>query len=146
MRRKVKITEKQTKFAQNYVKNGFNAKQAAIDAGYSESFAEKSSFQLAKHEGINQQVERVYARITEDMEVELGVTLVNKIKVLTKMIDDIMGTFDGEPKRDYYKDVCKAINELNKMQGHLVPNRAVTLNIDATKDKLLEAKRIYEEF
>ena len=146
MRKKDELTHKQYSFVTNYVKNGFNAYQAALSAGYSKQFANSQSAVLLKREGIKERIERAITRIDDKLEKELAITLADKCKVLAKIIYDIVPQDGSEPKRDYYKDALKAISELSNMQGHYAPDKRVSVTVDATQEKLNEAKKVYEDY
>ena len=91
-------------------------------------------------------IQRAYAMIPADIERKLGITIVDKASALASMIHDIMiDKRTGKPQRKLYYLALKAIAELNKMQGHYLPTQSLKVTVDATKDKLLEAKRVYDE-
>jgi hypothetical protein len=144
---KKQLTEMQHKFVLEYVRNGFNISKAARDAGYSASFSKVHSHKLISNPLIKERIEKAYRIVEATQDRLLCMSLQDKAKVLSQIIYDIVPQ-DGvsEPKRQYYKDAIKAIQELNLMAGDYAPEKQGGITIDATKDKLLEAKRIYEEY
>ena len=48
-----KLTERQKAFADEYIRNGGHAKQAAIKAGYSEKNADSNGWRLLGYEQVN---------------------------------------------------------------------------------------------
>ena len=89
-------------------------------------------------------LERATIHISPETERALGITITDKARVLAAIIYDIVPK-RGERKTTLYVHALKALNELNKMQGHYLPTQSLKVTVDATKDKLLEAKRIYDE-
>lgn len=140
-----KLNQRQQSFVLNYIKCGFNAYQAAKLSGYSESTARDKSHELAKHPGIQAQIAQSYSQVEIQHMKELNISVAEKAKHLMSIVNDVLGDADNL-KRDYYKDAIKAIQELNKMAGHYAPDRRVSLTVDATKGRVLEAKRIYKDF
>lgn len=141
-----KLTQMQYNFTQNYISNGFNAYRAAIDAGYSESFALVKAGSLVDKPEIKTRIERAYARIEDRLELELSITIADKAKALASIVYDILPQDGSEPKRKLYNEAMKAIDMLNKMQGHYMPDKKLSVTVDATKEKLKEVKRLYDEY
>jgi phage terminase small subunit len=143
---KKQLTEMQHQFVVNYIRNGFNLKQAALDAGYSKSFAHVGSYKLISHPIIKERIEKAYRIVEATQDRTLCMTLQEKARVLSQIIYDIVPQDGSQPKRSQYKDAINAIKELNHMSGDYAPDKRLNLTVNATKDKLLEAKRQYEEF
>ena len=141
-----KLTDLQHKFTQNYIANGFNAYHAALDAGYSKSYAVVSSGKLIRNPIVKAQIDKAVARIDEKLEKKLAITIADKCKVLAKIINDIIPKDGSEIKRKYYGDLMKAVDMLNKMQGHYAPDKRVSVNVDATKEKIEEIRRQYKDY
>lgn len=140
-----KLTDMQFKFIQNYVSNGFNGYQAAIEAGYSESYALCKTPALIKHPLVKQEIAKAYIAIGAELESHLAITVADKCRRLVAILDDII-PINGEPNRQYYGDAIKALDMLNKIQGHYMPDRKVSVTVDATKERLKDAKKIYDEY
>lgn len=140
------LTPKQQSFVINYIKNGFNGYQAMVDAGYSHTVARVKVTSMLDNPNIKQRLAKAYQKVEARHELMLCMSIQDKAKILTQIIYDIVPQDGSEPKRDYYKDALKAINELNKMQGDYAPDKRLNVTVDATKERLLEARRQYEEF
>lgn len=138
------MNEKQKRFVQEYVVNGFNARQAALSAGYTEKTANIESHRMVNNANLKPAIERGMAMSNHILEQEIGLTVRRKAVWLVQLIEDVLNP--DNPKRDYYKDAIKAIDQLNKMQGHHMPTRSLSVTVDATKEKLIEATKIYSEF
>lgn len=136
-----KLTDYQESFVANYINNGGDVRNACLSAGYSESFASSRAYHLLKVPAIKDLIDQA----NEDLLTRLKVTLADKVKKLRAIIDDVLPE-NGEPKREYYKDALKAIEQLNKMSGHYMPEKRVSFTVDATKDKLKDIRKQYEEY
>lgn len=60
------MTEKQKRFANEYIKNGGNARRAALDAGYSEASAKNASKVLVENDGISEYIAERMDKIEKD--------------------------------------------------------------------------------
>ena len=136
--------ERQKRFVQEYITNGHNAYRAALDAGYTKNTAIACSAKMPTNPTVKPLLDKAMAVADRVLELDLGITIKTKGQWLLQLIEDVLDPND--PKRDYYKDAIKAIQELNKMQGHHMPTRSVSVTLDATKEKLLEVQRQYKEF
>ena len=142
-----KLTQKQYDFTLNYIKNGFNAYQAALDAGYSASYAKFKSHTLIHNPVINQRVTKAYQTIEMQQMKTLCMSIQDKAKVLDRIIRAVIPLDETEPvKLDYMKDAIRAISELNKMAGDYAPDKRLSITVDATKEKLKEVRKIYDEY
>ena len=139
------LTQMQHNFVINYIKNGFNAYQAAVQAGYSEHVANTQTQYLVSNPVIKDRIAKAYDKIDTKLMKELRITMEDKMKVLSRIIYDIVPE-DDEPKRSLYKVAISAMTELNKMQGDYAPDKRLSVTVDATKERLAEVKRQYEEF
>ena len=133
-----KLTQKQYDFVNNYIKNGFNAVQAALDAGYSPKYAEAQSYNLVNHPAISKRLSEAY-QVAEKV---TDATFQWKIEKLMQIIR----AFEKSPLAQDAKVVIAAIAELNRMSGDYEPTKRFSVTLDATKGRLAEAKRIYEDF
>jgi|SRR5579859_592903 hypothetical protein len=141
-----KLTQKQYNFVTNYIKNGFNARQAALSAGYSESFSTSGSVtQLIALPQIKERILSAYQTVELARQQELCLAISEKATILKQIIYDIVPK-QGEPKRDLYPVAIKAIAELNKMQGDYAPEKRLAVTVDATKDKLKDISKLYKEY
>jgi phage terminase small subunit len=133
-----KLTPKQYAFVNNYVLNGFNARQAALDAGYSNSYAEAQSYVLVKHPAVSEHLKNAYNEAEEKTEI----TFEWKLAKLKRIIN----AYEKSPLSQDAKVVIAAVAELNRMQGDYEPSKSINLSVDTTKTKLNEVRRIYEEY
>lgn len=141
------LTQRQYDFVLNYIKNGFNAKQAAIQAGYSSSYAHYRAHALLDHPMVRNRIERAHQKIELKREANLMITYAEKVEILKRIIYDIVPKDPSEePKRKLYPEAIKAMSELNKMQGDYAPDKRLSVTVDATKEKLIDARRQYEEY
>jgi len=141
------LTQLQHNFVMNYIKNGFNAYRAALDAGYSESFATVQSSRLPSHPAIKPRLEKALARVEDQLIAKLGITYEWKARKLKRVVDKFIPDDDEEVMiADRVKVGLSALAELNKMQGDYAPDKRLSVTVDTTKEKLLEVKRQYEEF
>lgn len=136
----------QYSFCSEYIKNGFNAYQAAVTAGYSERYALTQTKKLIQNPSIHDRLTKAYAKAEDKMVSQLGITFVDKANILLRIINDIIPQDGSEPKRKYYKDAIKAMSELNKMQGDYAPDKRMNMTINATLDKLSDARKAYDEY
>jgi hypothetical protein len=140
------LSEMQYKFANEYIKNGFNAYRAAINAGYSLNSAKVMGKELVNRPGIQERILRAYAKADQEVISKIAISFGDKAKILLRIINDIVPPDGSEPKREYYSEAIKAMAELNKMQGDYAPDKRLSMTVDATKNKLEEVRRIYEEY
>lgn len=141
MTKKREMTQMQSKFAENYVKNGFNAYQAALDAGYSESSARVRSHTMLDKQPIRERLDNAFCRV----EVDLAVGFKWRVEKLKRLIDEGIPD-EGEINQAHARLALAAIAEMNKMYGDYAPDKRLSVTVDATKEKLNEARRQYEEF
>ena len=141
------LSEQQYSFVLNYIRNGFNGYRAAVDAGYSESGAKMRASSLLVQPQIREHINKAKQIIDHQRLKELCVAFEDKAEVLTRIINDIIPKDKKiEPKRALYKDAIKAISELNKMCGDYAPEKRLALTVDATKERIQDAQKQYEEF
>ena len=117
--------DRQQRFVDEYLANGGNAAQAALSAGYSESYARKRSKELLANVGISDAIKAGQSEIKKD----LGITAEWKRDQLKKIIESCSGVIEiPKGKGDDAalvktmvdpKAAISAIAELNKMDGDL---------------------------
>ena len=139
------LTERQEKFIENYLRNGSNAMKAAIEAGYTRGVAQARSTAFLNHPEIKARIDRAYAKLDRQKMKNICLALEERVRLLSKIIYDVIPN-EGEPVRKHYPDAIRAIQELNKLAGDYAPDRRLSVTVDATKDKLIEAQRVYEEY
>lgn len=107
------------KFALNYLTNGFKKKQAAIDAGYSVVSAQTSANKCLKSPKVIEYIKVFMAEIEKD----LGITFEWKLGKLKQVVEISLPADKEELTAESIKkynpsDAIKAIDVMNKMQGH----------------------------
>ena len=111
-----KISQKQMIFAQKYVKTG-NIYQAAIDAGYSESYARGNATKLLQNESICEYIESLNVSIEEktiDIAAEIRYLLYNTLLAYKDNKDRLNTELEG----------CRfTVKELNKILGSYAPTK-----------------------
>lgn len=145
MPKKIALNERQEKFIENYIKNGANAMRAAIEAGYTSGVAKAKSTEFLEHPLIKLRINEAYARIDRGKMKDICLALEERVRLLSKIIYDVIPN-EGEPIRKHYPDAIRAIQELNRLAGDYAPDKRLSVTVDATKDKLIEAQRVYEEY
>ena len=137
-----KLTQKQYDFTINYIKNGFNAYQAALSAGYSPTYSNIHAHKMLEHPIVKKHIQKAYQKLDR----KIDITVEWKAKKLKRIVDNILPD-DGSPDLvACYKDAIKAINELNKMQGDYAVTKTLNVTVDETKGRLIDARKIYEEY
>ena len=139
------ITPKQYDFVKRYVSNGFNAKQAAIDVGYSETFASTDVYALLTKPVIKQHVETAQAVARDNYVKKIGATQEFILNVLMRIIKDAVPD-DANVSRPAAKDALKAVEIMNKMLGYNAPEKRVSMTMNITRQKIAEIKREYEDY
>lgn len=107
------------KFALNYLTNGFKKKQAAIDAGYSPASAQTSALKCLRSPKVIEYMKVFMSEIEKD----LGITFEWKLGKLKQCVEISLPSekeqLNSESLKKYNpSDAIKAIDVMNKMQGH----------------------------
>lgn len=140
------LTQKQSNFVIEYIKNGFNAYQAALSVGYAKNSAIVQSSALVRHPIIAKRIAKAYEVAEKKAINKLAMPIAERSRILSQIIYDIIPKDGSEPKRQYYKDALKAIDMLTKMSGDYAPERRLSMTVDATQKRLNESKKIYEDY
>lgn len=139
------LTDQQSQFVLNYVRNGFNTYQAAIDAGYSEETAKAEAYRTLTKPHVREYIAKAQ-QITEKIHLNaLVIAMDYKIKKLKRVVDQFIPD-TGDINVNEASIGIKAIQELNKIAGDYAPEKRLSLTVDATKDKLKEINKQYEEY
>ena len=80
------LSDKEKLFCANYVHNGMNIYQAAVSAGYSESYAKSSSYKLMENVGIK----KFISRLLREIEFKMINELIASKQELMKFWTDVM--------------------------------------------------------
>lgn len=107
------------KFALNYLTNGFKKKKAAIDAGYSPASAQTSALKCLRSPKVIEYMKVFMSEIEKD----LGITFEWKLGKLKQVVEISLPSENEELMVESIKkynpsDAIKAIDVMNKMQGH----------------------------
>jgi hypothetical protein len=139
------LTTKQISFCKYYVSNGFNAKQAALKAGYSESVSHTGKAILMSNPLVRETIDKAIAKVQESALDKVGASFVNRCKRLWRVVDDTIPEV-GEIRHAYVRNAIAAIAELNKMGGDYAPDKSLRLTVDMTKEKMKEVEKVYNDF
>ncbi|UQB62040.1 terminase small subunit [Lactiplantibacillus plantarum] len=99
---KRKLTSKQQKFADEYIKSG-NAYQAAIEAGYSRNYAKAQSSKLLENVGIKSYIDEQMAEIAS-----------KRIMDATEAVELLTSIARGETKETVYIGTADGVYEKHK--------------------------------
>lgn len=80
------LSDREKLFCVNYVNNGMNIYQAAVSAGYSESYAKSSSYKLRENVGIAKYI----SHLMQDIEQKMMDEVVASKRELMKFWSDVM--------------------------------------------------------
>ena len=140
------LTQLQYDFVKNYITNGFNAEQAAISAGYSQTVVDTRAFCLPNSPSVKPLIDKALDKARDTILSRLGVGLTWRIKKLKKVVDQYIPDDAPIQSHEPCAVALKAIAELNKIAGDYAPDKRLALTVDLTKDKLKEARKIYDEY
>ncbi|MCG0638908.1 terminase small subunit [Lactiplantibacillus plantarum] len=99
---KRKLTPKQQRFADEYIKSG-NAYQAAIEAGYSRNYAKAQSSKLLENVGIKSYIDERMAKIAS-----------KRIMDATEAVELLTSIARGETKETVYIGTADVVYEKHK--------------------------------
>lgn len=140
-----KLTIKQNKFADEYIKTG-NAYQSALNAGYSENYAKNATKFLLENNG------QISSYIEERMKKLESKTIANQTEILqflTRIVrgeekEEVLvnvGNFEQEKQeiKISAKDRIKAAELLGKRYGSWIEKQEVDINLPTFIDDIQEA-------
>lgn len=112
----MKLTPKQKKFADEYIKTG-NATQSAIEAGYSKKYANTNAPKLLQNTTLKQYIEKCMAEIASNrvMSYTEAVELLTSIARGELMETVVVGTMDGVEKVEKEADIKTRITALKEI-------------------------------
>lgn len=124
------LTLKELKFCHNYIKFN-NATKAAIEAGFSHSYANKSMYKIMNREPVKAYIEGKMIEITRSAVNEIGVDVKWRLSKLKQGVelgipDDAISVKDCD-----INAAKNCIAEMNKMDGAYAPvkeEQEITLN------------------
>lgn len=135
------IKPQQILFCEAFLSNGLNATEAARVAGYRNP--ESNAHLILERKAVSKYLKNRAKRL--DI---AGVNYDYKLDKLRTIIDESVDEYSENKTVQHAQAGMAAIDILNKMQGHYAPvtTQAVTVNVKATQDKLLEARKQYDEY
>lgn len=112
----MKLTQKQKKFADEYIKTG-NATQSAIEAGYSKKYANTNAPKLLQNTTLKQYIEKCMAEIASNrvMSYTEAVELLTSIARGELMETVVVGTMDGVETVEKEADIKTRITALKEI-------------------------------
>lgn len=140
------LTQKQYSFAVNYVKNGFDAHKAAIEAGYTYHTAKTMTQSLLSNDGVKKIVDKAYQKVETKIINTLGITFMWKLKRLKEVVEQYIPIDGSKLKGHEVKVGLQALSEMNKMMGDYAPDKRLNLTVDATQSKMKEVRKIYDDY
>jgi|SRR5580692_2460967 len=141
------LSQRQHDFVTNYVVKEMSAKQAAINAGYSPAVSRTSIGKLKNIPAVKKKIEQTVAAIEKKRDKVLFMGMQERLSVLNRIIRAVVPEDPNAPVvLPHAATALKAIAEINKMAGDYAPERRLSVTVDATQERLLEARRQYEEF
>lgn len=108
---KDKLNARQKKFAEYYAQSG-NTVQSAIQAGYSENYANARAYELLENVGVSKYIKELSDKLKDER--------IMTAKDRQVLLSDIARNDENEPN-----DRIKAVDTLNKMTGEY------TVKVDA---------------
>lgn len=136
------LTPQQIQFCHAFIAEGIGGIAARI-AGY------KNPSKAASYLLSTKRIKRYLDRHLPD-KVNCSITFESKLNALDILMDKAITQNIREDKVNVplLDRGLKAIEIANTMQGHNAPtqSQSVTVNVKATQDKMLEAKKAYEEY
>lgn len=137
----------QKKFVQEYLANGGDIKNAALSAGYSENTARVTSYKFLDNPKIKEMILLAQGNIEASSIKEAIAPYTWKAGILKRLVNAVISDDETQPiNLEYGKIAIAAIAELNKMSGEYAPQKRLQLTVDVTKDRIIEAKKEYQEF
>lgn len=140
---KGRLTQRQYEFTKNYIANGFNAQKAALDAGYTNDYARSKATNILTNPVVEHAIHTAYTQANG----QLALTWEWKLRKIARVVNEcIPDDITVKLCTHKMKVGLAAIAELNRMSGDYAPIKKLSVNLDATKAKLEEAKKVYDEY
>lgn len=143
MKSKQTLTKMQFAFVNEYIKNGFNAYQAGLAAGYSPTYSKVRTGLLIK----KPQVQEIISKAQDKAIDKLSIDWAWKVGKLKRVIEEFIPTDSNiDLNKDRVKVGLTALAELNKMHGDYAPDRRLNMTVNATLEKLQDIRKTYDEY
>ena len=134
------LTPQQIQFCHAYIAEGVGGIAARI-AGYKNP-SKAAAYLLA--------TKRIKSYLNKHLpnNVDCSITFDSKLKRLNDIVDISLDKYKESMTTPHARIAMDAIEIANTMQGHNAPtqSQSVTVNVKATQDKMLEAKKAYDEY
>lgn len=117
-----KLNSRQQKFAEFYAQSG-NTVQSALNAGYSENYANSRAYELLENVGVAEYIKELSEKAKDER--------IMSVKDRQVMLSEIAKDELNEPS-----DRIRAVDTLNKMTGEYLNRVDVNASLDTAKDNL----------
>ncbi|MEE1219559.1 MAG: terminase small subunit [Ruminococcus sp.] len=119
---KEKLNMRQRKFAEYYAQSG-NTVQSAINAGYSENYANGRAYELLENVGVSKYIKELTDKAKDE-------------RILTAKDRQVLLSNIANNKEEDTSDRIRAIDTLNKMTGEYLNKVEVSGTLETEKSKL----------
>lgn len=116
------LNARQKKFAEYYAQSG-NTVQSAINAGYSENYANARAYELLENVGVSEYIKQLSDKAQQDRIIS--------VTERQAILSDI-----AKSKEEDTSDRIRAIDTLNKMTGEYLNKVEVSGSLETEKSKL----------
>lgn len=116
------LNTRQKKFAEYYAQSG-NTVQSAINAGYSENYANARAYELLENVGVSEYIKQLSDKAQKDRIIS--------VTERQAILSDI-----AKSKEEDTSDRIRAIDTLNKMTGEYLNKVEVSGSLETEKSKL----------
>lgn len=139
MKDKSGLTVKQKLFCERYIANGYNASEAAREAGYSPI----SAHSIGQENTRKPEIRNYLGNRMKELIEKAGAGIDWRIQMLKKTAD---ACFNGEADREgkvHPSGIIGAISELNKMEGAYAANKQ---EVEITSTEQKPTKELIDKF
>ena len=119
---KEKLNMRQRKFAEYYAQSG-NTVQSAINAGYSENYANSRAYELLGNVGVSEYIKELADKAQQD-------------RIISATERQVILSDIAKNKKEETSDRIRAIDTLNKMTGEYLNKIEVSGSLETEKSKL----------
>lgn len=119
---KEKLNARQKQFAEYYAQSG-NIVQSALNAGYSENYANSRAYELLDNVGVSKYIKELTDKLMDE-------------RILTAKDRQVLLSNIAKSKDEETSDRIRAIDTLNKMTGEYLSKVEVSGSLETEKSKL----------
>lgn len=116
-----KLSLRQMRFCQEYIRNNGNATKAAIFADYAPKSAATTAMRLLKREYITDYIHQLH----DQAMARVGFTLDYKYELIKNCTDVLLKKIEKDPRDGTIKALLAVLAETNKMAGHYAPDQSI---------------------